>query len=350
MKTELIKSKSCVIYKAETISIEDKSITHNENKVLVRIEAGGICGSDIHYYQHGRAGASILKEPMVIGHEFVGVIEKAPVNNPELKVGQKVAVNPSMPCYNCEECKQGELNHCRNMKFMGSAQHFPHTQGGFSQYVSVNPDQCFPYRNDVSPSIMAFAEPLSVAIHALNMAGTLVGKRVLVIGAGTIGGLVIAAAKASGALEVIACDVSERSGKVALKMGADAFFDPNNSAEVEHYQKNNGYFDVTFEASGVSSAIHSTASYTRPKGVCIQLGMGNIEIQYPVSKLLVKEISWIGSFRFSNEFSTSVKWLETGRIDPKPLISSEYSIDDAESALLSAADKSKSTKVILKMI
>jgi len=349
MKSEFVKSKSCIILGPKVVSVEDKTIEHSTNKVLVRVEAGGICGSDIHYYQHGRAGASILKEPMIIGHEFVGVVHKVPDGNNTLKVGQKVAINPSMPCHTCEECLRGNKNHCKTMKFMGSAQYYPHTQGGFTQFVSVLAEQCIPYREGASPSIMAFSEPLSVAIHAINMAGSLIGKRVLVIGAGTIGGLIIAAAKASGALEVIASDVSVRSCTVAMNMGADNSFDPCNLGDTEQYQNNNGYFDVTFEASGVASAIQSTVLYTKPCGICVQLGMGNLEIDYPVTKFLVKEINWCGSFRFNDEFPIAVNWLETGKVNPTPLISSEYLLADAKMAIITASDKSVSTKVILKI-
>ncbi len=343
-----VQSKSCIIRSEQDLIIANRILNHEEDKVLVQVEAGGICGSDIHYYQHGRAGASVIQEPMIIGHEFVGIVKTAPVGS-TLKVGQKVAINPSQPCYQCERCRNGQLNHCRSMRFMGSAQHFPHTQGGFTQYVSVNTNQCFPYDASIASEIMAFSEPLSVAIHAVNKAGSLIGKKVLVIGSGTIGGLVIAAAKAAGAQVVLGCDVSERSCKVAIDMGADHSFSPLDHEEVTKYQQDNGYFDVTFEATGVPSAIQTTVDFTKPNGKCIQLGMGNSSIEYPISQFLVKEIEWTGSFRFKTEVAVAVNWLETKRVDPTPLISGVFSLDDAESAIIAAADKAKSTKVILKI-
>ena len=192
MSKRILSCKACFAYGEKDVRVEQRELEYDENDVLVKVERGGICGSDIHYYQHGRAGMSILKHPMVVGHEFVGTLSQVPAGS-ALRVGQKVAINPSQPCNHCEYCLAGKQNLCATMRFMGSAQFNPHVDGGFSEYVVATEQQCIPYRDDVFPQIMAFAEPLAVAIHAVNVAGTLVGKRVLVIGAGPIGCLILAA-------------------------------------------------------------------------------------------------------------------------------------------------------------
>lgn len=343
-----IKCQACFAHAAEDVRIGERELSYGPDEVLVKVEYGGICGSDIHYYQHGRAGMSILKQPMVIGHEFVGIVAEAPAQS-KLKVGQKVAVNPSKPCGVCEYCQSGEQNHCPSMRFMGSAQFFPHVNGGFSEYVAVTPAQCVPYSNSASPAVMAFSEPLAVAIHAVNLAGNLIGKKVLVTGAGPIGCLVIAAARCAGASEVVASDMSPRCRDLAMKMGASATFDPTKEDEFSRYQENKGYFHVAFEASGAESAIASTPLFIRPNGRCVQLGMGKSPVNYPVSAMLSKEINWLGSFRFIDEFNTSVKWLEEGRIDPRPLISGEFPLAEAEQALKIAADKNVSAKVLIRL-
>ncbi|HFS5790204.1 TPA: L-idonate 5-dehydrogenase [Citrobacter werkmanii] len=347
MSSEKIICKACLAHAEKDIRFESREIEHNENQVLVKVARGGICGSDIHYYQHGRAGMSILKNPMVIGHEFVGIVKNAP-DGCGLKPGQTVAINPSSPCNQCEMCLSGHQNLCGNMRFMGSAQFNPHVNGGFSEYVSVKPEQCIPYKKEISASVMAFSEPLAVSIHAIKMAGQLTGKKVLIIGAGPIGCLILAAANSAGASEAVVSDLSPRCLELAQKMGATNVMDPRDENQVAHYQKHKGYFDVVFEASGSPAAISSTVDFTRPSGVIVQVGMGPSPVNWPVSAMLVKEIRWVGSFRFIDEFVTAVRWLEDGRVDPRPLISAEYAPEKIEEALITAADKNISAKVLIR--
>lgn len=337
---------ACIVNGKKDIVVKRRELAYSENDVVVKVECGGICGSDIHYYHEGHAGLSVIKHPMVIGHEFTGRIFHAPVNS-KLKIGQKVAVNPSQPCQQCEYCHAGKQNECQNMRFMGSAQFNPHVHGGFSQYVTVTEQQCIAYDENVPSHIMVFAEPTAVVIHALNVAGSLVGKKVLVIGAGPIGALAIAAVKASGASEIVASDLSERCRNVAKKMGADAVVDPLSQEGIAKYYTNRGYFDVTLEASGAEMAIESSILATRPGGVVVQIGMGKSPISFPIAQMLVKEISLKGSFRFIDEFKTAVKWLEKGLIDPRPVISATYQYNDIEDALVIASDKNVSSKILV---
>lgn len=335
---------ACVVSAAHQVSNETRSLTWHDNQVLVKVERGGICGSDIHYYQHGRAGMSILKQPLILGHEFVGRIEQAPADS-GLLAGQRVAINPSQPCNHCVLCLEGKQNLCRTMKFMGSAQFFPHVNGGFASYVAVSPAQCIPFSDRVEAKVVAFAEPLAVALHAIHQAGNLVGKKVLVTGSGPIGCLVIAAAFAAGAAEIIATDMSARCRELALAMGATRAADPTDAAVTAAWQENGGYFDLCFEASGAPAAIASTVGFTRPGGRIVQLGMGAPSLDFPLGSLLVKEITLAGSFRFIDEFRLAVHWLESGRINPLPLLSAEFSQQQIVEALEMAADKTRAAKV-----
>jgi L-idonate 5-dehydrogenase len=338
--------KAVMVAGANDVRCENQDIAWNSDQVLVKVERGGICGSDIHYFLHGRAGMSVLKSPMVLGHEFVGIVEQAPQAS-SLHAGQRVAINPSQPCQQCDICRSGKQNLCRSMRFMGSAQFYPHVNGGFAQHVVVAPEQCIPYEDNVEAKVIAFAEPLAVCIHAIKQAGDLTGKRVLVTGAGPIGCLVIAAALASGATEVVATDLSERCRTLALEMGAASVWDPRDEEVVAGWREQGGRFDVCFEASGAAAAVASVVAYTRPGGIIVQLGMGQAEITYPIGPLLVKEVQLRGSFRFVDEFSTAVRWLETGKIDPLPLLSAEMPMDQAVAALELAADKERAAKVQL---
>lgn len=346
MKINTLTFDACMVHGKKDIKVEQRDLSFNEEDIIVKVECGGICGSDIHYYHEGHAGLSVIKHPMVIGHEFVGRIHQAPAGT-ALKVGQKVAINPSQPCNQCAFCLEGKQNECPNMRFMGSAQFNPHVHGGFAQYVRVTAAQCYPYDESVSAQIMSLAEPTSVVIHAINVADSLVGKKVLVIGAGPIGALTIAAAKASGAAEIVASDISERCRHIALEMGADAAIDPRDDNATATYCKNKGYFDVTFEASGAPAAIQFSVLATRANGTVVQIGMGPSPVEYPVAQMLVKELSWKGSFRFINEFATAVKWLEKGIIDPRPIISAAYDYKQVENALIAASDKNTASKVLV---
>jgi L-idonate 5-dehydrogenase len=338
--------KAVVVSAAHQVHCESRHIEWHDDQVLVRVERGGICGSDIHYYQHGRAGMSVLKAPMVLGHEFVGIIDQAPAGS-GLQPGQRVAINPSQPCQQCAFCLEGKQNLCRSMRFMGSAQFFPHVNGGFAEYVVVSPVQCVPYDASVAAKVIAFAEPLAVCIHAVRQAGDLTGKRVLVTGAGPIGCLVIAAALASGATEVMATDISERCRELAQQMGATLTADPRVTDITAGWTENGGAFDVCFEASGAASAVASAVNFTRPGGIIVQLGMGSAEVNYPIGPLLVKEVQLRGSFRFTGEFTTAVRWLESGKINPLPLLTAEIAMTEAVSALDLAADKERAAKVQL---
>lgn len=338
--------KAVMVKGIRNVCVETQTISWDEEQVLVRVERGGICGSDIHYFQHGKAGMSVLKSPMVLGHEFVGVVEQAPAAS-ALHAGQRVAINPSQPCQQCKICRSGRQNLCRSMRFMGSAQFFPHVNGGFAQHVVVSQQQCVPYAEHAEAKIIAFSEPLAVCIHAVKQSGDLTGKRVLVTGAGPIGCLIIAAALASGATEVIATDISERCRALAIAMGASAAHDPRDETICSFWAADGGVFDVCFEASGAAAAIASVVSYTRPAGIIVQLGMGTAEVNYPVGPLLVKEIQLRGSFRFIDEFTTAVRWLESGKINPLPLLSAELNMEDAFTALEMASDKESAAKVQL---
>ena len=333
-----------VVSAAHDVRNERRTLTYGADQVLIRVERGGICGSDIHYFLHGRAGMSVLKQPMILGHEFVGRVAETPPES-TLKIGQRVAINPSLPCNRCPRCLEGKQNLCGQMRFMGSAQFLPHVNGGFADYVAVSEQQCIPYADNSDAKVIAFAEPLAVAIHAVNRAGSLVGKKVLVTGSGPIGCLVIAAALASGAAEIVATDMSERCRTLALEMGASRAADPGNSDVTDVWQENGGYFDVCFEASGAAAAIASTPGFTRPGGRIVQLGMGAASPAFPLGLLLVKEIALVGSFRFINEFETAVRWLESGRINPLPLLSAEFPQSDVVKALETACDKNLAAKV-----
>lgn len=185
------------------------------DQVRVRVHTGGICGSDLHYYHAGGFGAVRIKAPMVLGHELSGTVEAVGDEVSLVTIGQRVAVNPSLPCGQCENCRRGLRNHCTSMRFFGSAMRWPHVDGGFRDHVLCHASQAVPIGDNVSFAAAALAEPTAVCLHALNRAGSLVGKRVLITGAGPIGALTAAVAKLAGAMEVVVTDIVDQPLAIA---------------------------------------------------------------------------------------------------------------------------------------
>jgi len=191
------------------------------NGVLVRVRAAGICGSDLHYYFEGKNGDFVIREPLIPGHELAGEVEEIGAGVNRIRPGMRVAVHPGRNCGDCPACRAGRGNLCRNVFFMGSCSRFPHMQGGFADYVLVNESQCYPVARDLPFSTASFAEPLAVALHAVERAGSLLGRSVLVVGAGPIGLLVLLAARRAGAERICITDILDGPLTLAGRLGAD---------------------------------------------------------------------------------------------------------------------------------
>lgn len=335
---------SCMINGKHQVEVVSKSVSYQGQGTLVRITRGGICGSDLYYYQHGKVGNFEVRMPMVLGHEVVGYVVKS--DDPSLPAGQKVAINPAAACGECKYCRSGEDNQCTGMRFFGSAMYYPHVDGGFSQYKVVETRQCVPFDAGADEKVMVFAEPLAVCIHATHQAGDLQGKKVFISGVGPIGCLIAAAARARGAAEVVCTDISERSLVMANAMGATMTMNAA-SGDFSPYLAEKGYFDISFEVSGHPSSLNRCLEVTRAKGTLVQVGMGGNIPEFPIMQLISKEIVLTGSFRFTSEFATAVEWLASGIIDPLPLLSGEYDYHEIDAALKFASDKQKAAKVQL---
>jgi len=317
------------------------------DQLQVRVRCGGICGSDLHYYRHGGFGTVRLQEPMVLGHEVAGVIEAVGSRVRRFGAGDRIAVSPSRPCGLCRYCQQGLQNHCLDMRYYGSAMRTPHVQGAFRQQLVVETAQAHKLADSVSDGEGSMAEPLSVALHAVNRAGPLLGKRVLVTGCGPIGALVIVAARRAGATEIVATDVVPHPLRKALQIGADEAI---NMAEqpnaLDRYAADKGSFDVLFEASGNERALTGAFSALRPRGIIVQLGLGG-EMNLPINTIVAKEFDLRGAFRFHEEFAVAVDLLNKGLVDLKPLISATLSYRDSARAFALAGDRTQAMKVLL---
>ncbi len=340
--------KAVVIHAAGDLRVDEvEEMPLGPGDVKVRVGAGGICGSDLHYFRHGGFGTVRLKEPMILGHEIAGTIIELGSDVQGLQTGLRVAVNPSRACGRCKFCREGLPNHCLEMRFYGSAMRFPHVQGGFREVLTCSAEQAVAVPDHVSLAEAAFAEPLAVCLHAVAQAGSLLGKRVLVTGAGPIGVLVAAAARRAGAVEIVVTDIVDAPLTIARAVGADRTI--NIAAEPDGlapYGADKGYFDVMFEAAGSASTLLAGLNLVRPRGIIVQVGQG-AEANLPMSLIVTKELELRGTFRFHQEFATAVAFIAGGLVDVGPLLTEVVGIDEAQRAFEQACDKSRSMKVQL---
>ncbi|QEL24965.1 L-idonate 5-dehydrogenase [Bosea sp. F3-2] len=340
--------KGVILHAPHDLRIEDiATIPPGHGEVRIRIGAGGICGSDLHYYHHGGFGTVRIREPMALGHEISGTIEEIGAGVSHLAIGTRVAVNPSQPCGTCRYCREGLRHQCLNMQFIGSAMRFPHAQGGFRQSLTIRAEQAVPVGDNVSLAEAAMTEPLAVCLHAARQAGPLLGKRVLVTGCGPIGALCVVVARLGGAKEIVVTDVAAGPLATAMKLGADTAIDiAANPEGLAPDCSDKGSFDVLFEASGNERALAGGLDAVRPGGKVVQVGIGS-SMTLPMSVIVTKELKLYGTFRFDTEFQLAVELMNRGQVDLKPLVSATLPFEKAVEAFELAADRSRSMKVQL---
>ncbi|MEM9028991.1 MAG: L-idonate 5-dehydrogenase [Pseudomonadota bacterium] len=336
--------RAIVIHEALDLRIEERSPEPlSRGQLRIELAAGGVCGSDLHYYNHGGFGAIRLKEPMILGHEVSGYVREIGPDVTGFDVGDLVAVSPSRPCGTCRYCREGLPNHCLNMRFYGSAMPFPHIQGAFQEDLVADAAQCV-RAEGLSPGEAAMAEPLSVCLHAVKRAGEILGKRVLVTGCGPIGVLAILVARRAGAAEIVATDLAPNALDFAQRLGADRVINVADDGDaLSAYAADKGYFDVLCECSGAPQALAAGIAAVRPRGVVSQLGIGG-DMTVPMVALTAKELDLRGSFRFHEEFATAVELMQSGLIDVAPLISHTVPLASAEDAFRIANDRSQAMK------
>jgi L-idonate 5-dehydrogenase len=340
--------RAAVLHAVRDLRIEEVAVPGlGPRDVEVRIEAGGICGSDLHYYYDGGFGTVRLKEPMILGHEIAGTIARVGAEVKSVKPGQRIAVNPSRPCDRCRYCQQGLQQHCLNMLFYGSAMRFPHVQGGFRDALVCDEAQAVPVPPAMTAAQAAFAEPFAVCLHAVNRAGPLFGKRVLVTGAGPIGALTVIAARRGGALEIVATDIADAPLAAAKRVGADATVNVSEPGALARYEADKGYFEVMFEASGNENALAGALAVMRPMGIVVQIGIAGQGMNLPMNVVVAKEIELRGTFRFHEEFALAVALIGGGLVDVMPLLTETIPLAQANEAFALAADRSRAMKVQL---
>jgi L-iditol 2-dehydrogenase len=327
----------------ETVGRDRPSPASDE--VLVAMRRIGICGSDLHYFLHGRIGDHVVEEPLVLGHESAGEVLEAGSAVSGLSVGDRVTLEPGVPCDTCEYCKAGEYNLCPDVRFMAT----PPVDGAFTEYLAWPADFAYRLPEEVSTAEGALCEPLSVGVHAVRRGGVTSGDTVVITGCGPIGFTVMEAARAAGATTILVSDIVERKRSVARERGADAAVDPASVglADAVSAHTNGRGADVVIEASGARPAIEATTAVARRGGTVVLVGLARDgEIPIDTHEIIDNELDVHGSFRFRNAYPTAVELLADGTVDLEGIVDFELPLADLDCAF----DRVQDPEVIKGMI
>jgi L-idonate 5-dehydrogenase len=339
-------SPAVVVHAANDLRIDDLPVREpGSDELVVHIAYGGICGSDLHYWTHGAAGESILRAPMVLGHEVVGTVVAAAADGSGPLVGTRVAVHPATPGDDGTTRYPGDRPNLSPLcTYLGSAARFPHTDGAFVRYATLPSRMLRPLPDAIDLRTASVIEPASVAWHAVSRAGDVTGKTALVIGAGPIGALVIAVLKRSGAAEIVAVDLHDHALRVARELGATRTIAAADTDAIADLQA-----DVSLDSSGSHRGLASAIRGTRRGGRVVMVGLLPTGDQpVPMSLAITRELELVGSFRFNDEIDEVIEALADGSLVVDHVITHEFPLEQAMEAFEVAKDASGSSKVLLR--
>ncbi|KFA68572.1 hypothetical protein S40285_06660 [Stachybotrys chlorohalonatus IBT 40285] len=335
---------AAVLHRAKIIKIEQVQTPELEaHQVQIAPRATGLCGTDLHYYQNGRNGIYTVEDPLLLGHEAAGEIIKVGSAVTNLQVGDRVAVEPQLPCSSCQQCRSGRYNLCPKMRFNGSASAKPPAQGSLQKVWTHPASLCYKLPSSVSFEEGAVVEPLSVALHSIRKGRLHAGQSVLITGAGAVGLLCARIAKISGASSVVMVDIDEARLQFALDQKlADRVFlaptegDPNTLVETTVEGIRNLLrpgANLALECTGIESCLEYCIKSAAPAARVVIVGMGRPVQQVNLGVAMVREIEIIGVWRYTNTFPAAIDLIEAGMVDVKPMITHRYDMQDVADAL-----------------
>ncbi|MCU1566103.1 MAG: sorbitol dehydrogenase [Pseudarthrobacter sp.] len=331
--------RTSVLMGVKNLIIEDRKLpSYAADEVLVKIAAVGVCGSDVHYFRHGRIGDFVVDGPLVLGHEVSGTIVAVGDSVDPSRVGQRVAIEPQRPCGRCRECRAGHYNLCPHMEFYAT----PPIDGAFAEYAVIQDAFAHAIPDNLTDEAAALLEPLSVAITTMRKAHVVPGSSVLIAGAGPIGIICAQTAKAFGAAEIIVSDLVAERRERALKYGATKVIDP---AEVDIATAG---LDVNafIDASGAPRAVSAGIKAVRPAGHVVLVGLGNPEMTLPVEHIQNNEINVTGIFRYTDTWPAAIHLVSSGLVELDSLVTGRFGLDHAEEALESDQDPASLKSVV----
>ena len=328
---------AAVLHAPHDLRIEQRPMpTPTEGEVLVRILSVGVCGSDVHYYEHGRIGDFVVRSPLVLGHETSGQIVEVGKGVSLARVGERVAIEPGEPCNRCDQCKAGRYNLCPNIRFHGT----PPVDGTLSEFVTVRSDLAFAVPDEISDNAAALLEPLSVGIWANRKAGTQIGTSLLIAGAGPVGLVTTKVAHALGATRITVTDVNKSRLSSALASGATEIAVAGSDDVLDE-------FDAFIDCSGSSTAVDAGVRSVRPAGLVVLVGMGADELRLPLGLIQQRELLLTGTFRYAHTWPTAIALVASGQVSLDDLVTGEYRLADAEQALTAGRDP-QSVKAVVR--
>jgi len=310
------------------------------HEVVVRVASVGVCGSDVHYFEHGRIGSHIVKSPLVLGHEASGEVVRAGAKVTRLEVGQRVSVEPGVPDFTCSQCVAGRYNLCEDMRFFAT----PPVDGAFAEVVTVHEHFAHPVPDSLSDDAAALLEPLSVGLWACRNGGVSAGSRVLVTGAGPVGLLAAQAAMALGAAEVTVTDVNPHRLELARELGATVALDVRVTAISDAGLEP----DVLLECSGHPAATAEAMHTVARAGRVVLVGMGSDEVPLPVSRVQEFELTVTGTFRYAHTWPAAIALAASGRIALDRLVTGHYGLDEVREALTVSRSDPKAMKPVVR--
>ena len=335
----LTKQSTVEIFQQELPKIGDRD-------VLVKVQAVGICGSDIHYFAHGHIGERVVQYPHIQGHECSGLVVAVGANVTRFKVGDRVAIEPGVSCMSCEWCKEGRYNLCPSVQFLST----PPVKGAFVQYLSHREDFLYHIPDTMSFEVATLAEPLSVGIHAMNRGNVKPNSTVLITGMGPVGLMAIVAAKAYGAGHIIVTDMEPLRLDAAKKLGATEAIDicsSDVSQEVNRLTEGAGV-DIVIETSGNEKAIESAIAFTKRGGTVVAIGFpAKNQVPLHITQMLQNEINFISVYRYINTYPTAIEILNQMGRDVEHVITDTFPMDDIQEAMNKAYQNKKDSLKIM---
>lgn len=337
-RADSLQNLSFILKRQHEVTFEERPVPtiQSPHDVLVGVNYTGICGSDIHYLEHGSIGHYVVKEPMVLGHESAGTVVAVGDAVKELKTGDRVALEPGYPCRHCEPCLSGHYNLCPDMRFAAT----PPIDGTLTGFWTAPADFCYKLPECVSLQEGALIEPLAVAVHICGRQGRVQpGQSVVVMGAGPVGLLCCAVARAYGATKVVSVDIVPSKLEFARSFAATHTYisqrvsAEENARNIVKLAELGAGADVVIDASGAEPSIQASLHVVRNGGTYVQGGMGRPDITFPIMAFCLKEVTARGSFRYgSGDYKLAIDLVAAGKIDVKRLITTTVPFDQAEKA------------------
>jgi len=318
-----------VLRAAGDLTVEERpEPTPGPHEVLVRVASVGVCGSDVHYFEHGRIGSHVVDSPLVLGHEASGKVVAVGSSVTRLTVGERVSVEPGVPDFACRQCLAGRYNLCENMRFFAT----PPIDGAFAELVTVHEQFAHPVPESLTDDAAALLEPLSVGLWACAKGGVGAGSRVLVTGAGPVGLVAAQSALALGAATVTVTDVNPNRLSLARELGVTETLDVGSTSVSESGVE----VDSLLECSGHPGATADAIRAVAPAGRVVLVGMGGDEASLPVSRIQERELTLTGTFRYAHTWPAAIALAASGRVQLDRLVTGHYDLDDVRTALTAA--------------